>query len=175
MSYREKSTWISFLTTLVVYAAYFTLVLRRSEDSPGLALFLGAVLTLLILQAVLHALASMTAPDEVHAPRGERDAGGVLCADRGGAGGGVLAAVWGKRHTGGARTVGGSRYQRTPALWPPTDALPPLPLKRVWCRRTGWGPGAKPLAFLKKRPGRHAQRASHEAWTRWAPRAQTRI
>jgi len=74
MSYREKSTWISFLTTLVVYAAYFTLVLRRSEDSPGLALFLGAVLTLLILQAVLHALASMTAPDEVHAPRGERDA-----------------------------------------------------------------------------------------------------
>lgn len=64
MSYREKSAWITLLSTLGVYAAYFTLVARHADaDSLSLAPLLISVLTLIMVQVVLHTIARATSRD----------------------------------------------------------------------------------------------------------------
>lgn len=71
MSFREKSAWISLLSTSAIYALYFWSVVRRGM--PGDGGLLGTVIALVVLQTALTIVVAAFSPKEAKAPRDERE------------------------------------------------------------------------------------------------------
>lgn len=76
MSFREKSAWITLISVIVCFGAYYGSVLTgavKSHSMAALHLGLGCILALLILQVGLNLIASMTTPNDGKGPRDERE------------------------------------------------------------------------------------------------------
>ncbi|MBW8815083.1 MAG: hypothetical protein JF588_16815 [Caulobacterales bacterium] len=76
MSFREKSAWITLVTVLVCFGAYYGAVLSGAVSRGFATVHLLAicVAALVGLQIVLHAVAARLSPREAQAPRDEREA-----------------------------------------------------------------------------------------------------
>jgi hypothetical protein len=75
MPFREKSAWISLVTTFGVYAYYFWNV-ADADGRPGpwlLGLLIGCIVILTVLQIFLHILIALRAPRDAMAPSDERE------------------------------------------------------------------------------------------------------
>lgn len=77
MSFKEKSAWIIFITTLVTALSYFT-VLGLSfagyvRYSSVLQLFVALMVGLLIVQVVAHVIVAARAPADAKTPTDERE------------------------------------------------------------------------------------------------------
>lgn len=75
MSFREKSAWISLVTTLGVYAYYFWNLLGTQDmhDADLFGLFARCVTVLVVMQVVFHILAAIRNPRDANAPQDERE------------------------------------------------------------------------------------------------------
>ena len=75
MPFREKSAWISLITTFAVYAYYFWNLqsTRGRNGGESLGLFIGCVVILIVLQIIFHIIAAIRAPRDATAPRDERE------------------------------------------------------------------------------------------------------
>ncbi len=74
MSFREKSAWITLVTVLVVFGAYFSALLTgHVRGFHSLFLLLVCGIGLLVLQVALNLIAIMTTPRDGRAPRDERE------------------------------------------------------------------------------------------------------
>ena len=79
MSFREKIAWISVVTTVIVWGAYFTFAIRTlmTGGVPHPAVYMAAFTAALIIQAILAAAAAIIvailAPKEASAAADERD------------------------------------------------------------------------------------------------------
>ena len=79
MSFREKSAWITLVSVLICFGAYFTaLVMTRLNGDRWGALhahwLLGSTAALVVLQVVLNRIAAVTTPKDGRALRDEREA-----------------------------------------------------------------------------------------------------
>lgn len=77
MSFREKSAWITVVTVLLCFGAYFGPILFGWVDGRGHAvmyLLAHSVLALVVLQVGLNLWAARTTPKDSRAPRDEREA-----------------------------------------------------------------------------------------------------
>ncbi len=77
MSFREKSAWISFVTILLVFGAYFWNVRQvlagNVEFGAAFKVEVGLLVAFVVIEIVLHAALAMQAPNEARAPRDERE------------------------------------------------------------------------------------------------------
>ena len=76
MSFREKSAWITLLTVLVCFGAYFGSIVTGRVSGRGfdtLHLLLACVAGLIILQVGLNLVAVLTTPKDGRAPKDERE------------------------------------------------------------------------------------------------------
>ena len=77
MSFREKSTWISFLLLLVMSIPFFYQFIRiergLSNSRASFHLFLLLVILFVVGEIVLHALIVMQSPRDARAPKDERE------------------------------------------------------------------------------------------------------
>jgi hypothetical protein len=76
MSFREKSAWITLVSALVCFGAYFGLILSGAVPARSAAtvhLLLACVVAFAALQAGLNLIAARAAPVESRAPRDERE------------------------------------------------------------------------------------------------------
>ena len=77
MSFREKSAWISFVSLLVVFGAYFwnvSRILHHAVDSHrGAVISFGLIGAFVVIEIVLHIAVAMQSPKEAKAPRDERE------------------------------------------------------------------------------------------------------
>ena len=76
MSFREKSAWITLVTVLLCFGAYFVPIAagRISGHGPVIHLFAHSVIALVVLQCALTFWAARTTPKDGRAPRDEREA-----------------------------------------------------------------------------------------------------
>jgi hypothetical protein len=73
MPFREKSAWISLLSTFVIYGLYFRSVIQsgiRRFDFGGL---LGTIVALVVMQVILHIVVAISAPKDAQTPPDERE------------------------------------------------------------------------------------------------------
>ena len=74
MSFREKSAWITLVTVLVVFTAYFgALLTGHVRGFHSLFLLLVCGIGLLVLQVGLNLVAVLTTPRDGRAPKDERE------------------------------------------------------------------------------------------------------
>ena len=77
MSFREKSTWISFLLLLAISIPFFIQTVRierGSVSSEGtFHLFLALIIAFILGEIVLHAIIVMQSPRDARAPKDERE------------------------------------------------------------------------------------------------------
>jgi hypothetical protein len=74
MSFREKSAWITLVTVLVCFGAYFgALAVGHVRGFHSLYLLLFCGIALAVLQIGLHVVAAATTPKDGRAPRDERE------------------------------------------------------------------------------------------------------
>ena len=75
MSFREKSTWISFVLLLAISIPFFYLWIDRGSTSSARSfhLFLTLVIVFIVGEIVLHAIVAMQSPRDARAPKDERD------------------------------------------------------------------------------------------------------
>lgn len=77
MSFREKSTLISFVLLLAISIPFFTQVLRiesgRTSSEASFHLFLALVIVFIVGEIVLHAVIVMQSPRDARAPKDERE------------------------------------------------------------------------------------------------------
>ena len=76
MSFREKLAWITLVTVLVCFGAYFGAIyggLIKHYSPAALHLALGSLIVLIVLQAGLTTLAAVTTPKGGRGPRDERE------------------------------------------------------------------------------------------------------
>jgi archaellum biogenesis protein FlaJ (TadC family) len=77
MSFREKSTWISFLLLLLIAVPFFYQFVRIesgvSSSQALFHLFLLLVIVFVVGEIVLHALIAMQSPRDARAPKDERE------------------------------------------------------------------------------------------------------
>lgn len=76
MSFREKSAWITLLTVLVCFGAYFGSIVTGRVSGRGfdtLHLLLACVAGLVVLQVGLNLVAVLTTPKDGRAPKDERE------------------------------------------------------------------------------------------------------
>jgi len=76
MSFREKSAWITLVSVLVCFGAYFGSIASGSVSPRGFGAFhllLICVAALVVLQCGLHFVAALLSPDDIRAPRDERE------------------------------------------------------------------------------------------------------
>lgn len=78
MAFREKISWVSFIATLLVFAAFLALTGQAlsegvREPSGYLALFIGAGIVEGIVLGVLAAILAIASPKAAHAPKDERE------------------------------------------------------------------------------------------------------
>ena len=76
--YREKSAWASLASTLVVYGAYFAILIPRLtvdplHPQPYLGLLFGCVVSLVVLQVVLQSALAITLREDARQPKDERE------------------------------------------------------------------------------------------------------
>lgn len=77
MSFREKSAWITLVTVLLCFGAYFGAIIAGLVETHGFGamhLLLGCVAVLIVLQFTLKALAAATTPKDGLAVGDEREA-----------------------------------------------------------------------------------------------------
>jgi hypothetical protein len=77
MSFREKSAWITLVTVLLCFGAYFGPIAAgwiSGQGRPAMYLFAHSVLALVVLQCGLTVWAARTTPKDGRAPRDEREA-----------------------------------------------------------------------------------------------------
>jgi hypothetical protein len=75
MSFREKSAWITLVTVLVVFSAYFgALLTGHVRGFHALFFLLICAIGLVVLQVGLNLVAAITTPKDERAPRDEREA-----------------------------------------------------------------------------------------------------
>ena len=78
MSFREKSTWITFVLLLVVFGYYFVSVgaqmIRPVHPHTNFfMLFLVLLIIIVVMEIVLHAIAASRSPGEARKPQDERE------------------------------------------------------------------------------------------------------
>ena len=78
MPFREKTAWVSFVTTLVVWGYYFIAVLRAlSTGAPDGGRLLGLLIACIAILVVMHIAAAIflaiTSPGDSDAPADERE------------------------------------------------------------------------------------------------------
>lgn len=78
LSFEEKSTWVSLAIILIVFTGYFSQVydglLSGTLDKAAVSgLFFGAVITVVILEIVLHIVIAAFSHKDADQPRDERD------------------------------------------------------------------------------------------------------
>jgi hypothetical protein len=78
MAFREKSAWITLVTTLIVYGGYFAVAVPRiaSGSYRGfqfVGLLSGAIILIVLLQVGLTIVAAITDLDGARSPRDERE------------------------------------------------------------------------------------------------------
>jgi hypothetical protein len=77
MSFREKSTWISFLLLLVMSVPFFYQFVRiergAASSQSTFHLFLVLVIAFIVGEVVLHAIIAMQSPRDARAPKDERE------------------------------------------------------------------------------------------------------
>ena len=77
MSFRERIAWVAFMTTLLTWGAYFTVVVTRpdsaSHDSTLFFLFIAAAAAQAVLLGAAAAVSALMAPGEATAAPDERD------------------------------------------------------------------------------------------------------
>ena len=77
MSFREKSTWISFVLLLVLLGGYLWPIVDASFGGEGgrnlLHYFLALLLGFAALQIVLRVLVALRSPQDARAPKDERE------------------------------------------------------------------------------------------------------
>ena len=77
MSFREKSTWISFLLLLAISIPFFYQFVRiergLSSSRASFHLFLFLVIVFVVGEIVLHGLIVMQSPRDARAPKDERE------------------------------------------------------------------------------------------------------
>ena len=78
MPFREKTAWVSFVTTLVVWGYYFIAVLRTLRTgAPDGGRLLGLLIACIAILVVLHIAAAIflaiTSPSDSDAPADERE------------------------------------------------------------------------------------------------------
>lgn len=77
MSFREKSAWITLVTVLLCFGAYFGAIVTGRVSGEGFAsmhLLLLCVAVLILLQIALNRVAAVTTPRDSRAPADEREA-----------------------------------------------------------------------------------------------------
>lgn len=76
MAFREKIAWVAFLSTLLIWGAFFAVLLVVPHEARGLAM-LGPFIAATAAQAVLMIAAAVIwavrSPSEANAPADERD------------------------------------------------------------------------------------------------------
>jgi hypothetical protein len=78
MSFREKSAWISLVTTLLVWSGFFILLFhelasRAPNSGRLLASFVGSTILMIVLQIAIHIVIAISAPKDVDAVADERE------------------------------------------------------------------------------------------------------
>jgi hypothetical protein len=78
MPFREKTAWMSLVTTLAVWGYYFVAVVRalRSGAPDGgalLGLFVGCVILLTVVQIIVSVVLAILSPGAADAPADERE------------------------------------------------------------------------------------------------------
>jgi hypothetical protein len=78
MSFREKSTWITFLLVLGVFGIFFVsagihLFSPTHQYHNDLLLFLVLVVVIVVLQVVLHFIVAFRSPKDANTPQDERE------------------------------------------------------------------------------------------------------
>jgi uncharacterized membrane protein len=76
MSFREKSAWITLISVLLCFGAYFGALTTGRIERFSMAAFhlaLISIIALVLLQIVLHVLVAIGNPREARAPRDERE------------------------------------------------------------------------------------------------------
>jgi len=77
MSFREKSAWISFITILLVFGAYFWNVARIAGGNvgghAGFVISISLIGAFILLEIVLHITVMLQSPKEAQAPKDERE------------------------------------------------------------------------------------------------------
>lgn len=78
MSFEEKSIWVSLLIILFVFVGYFSQVFEGmfsgSLDKADIfAMFIGAIISVVVLQIVLHSVIAIFAVKDAQSSRDERD------------------------------------------------------------------------------------------------------
>jgi archaellum biogenesis protein FlaJ (TadC family) len=77
MSFREKSTWISFVLLLAISIPFFYRFVRIESGSTSseasFHLFLSLVIVFIVGEIVLHAIIAMQSPRDARAPKDERE------------------------------------------------------------------------------------------------------
>ena len=74
MPFREKSAWITLVTVLLVFGAYFaTLMTGWVRGWQTMLLLMICVIGLVVLQVALNIVAAVTAPRDARAPKDERE------------------------------------------------------------------------------------------------------
>jgi hypothetical protein len=76
VSFREKSAWITLVSVLVCFGAYFGSILTGRVSGQGfdtLHLLIVCVIGLVVLQVALNRIAAMTTPKDGRAPKDERE------------------------------------------------------------------------------------------------------
>ncbi len=81
MTFREKSLWVTLVSTVVVYTYYFWRVIQIGDGDPGHLgrLFLGVAIVMIVTQAVIHAALAIHRRPEA---RDERDRSIALVSTR---------------------------------------------------------------------------------------------
>ena len=78
MSFREKSAWISLVTTLAIWGFYFVRVAGeiaggRPDGGELMGLFVGAVVLSIVLEVVLAIVLAAFTPKDARSPADERE------------------------------------------------------------------------------------------------------
>ena len=78
MPYREKSCWASLASTVIMYGAYFAILIPRlSVDplhpQPYLGLLFGCVFGLVVLQIIVQTALAISMREEARQPKDERE------------------------------------------------------------------------------------------------------
>jgi uncharacterized membrane protein len=74
MPFREKSAWISLLSSALIYGVYFWSVVSAGPHAGfHFGSLLATVIALIVVQVVLHIVVAIAAPKEAKAPRDERE------------------------------------------------------------------------------------------------------
>jgi DMSO reductase anchor subunit len=78
MSFREKSTWITFLLVLGVFGIFFFeaglhLFGPSHQYHNDLMLFLALVIVIVVLEVVLHVIVAARSPKDANTPQDERE------------------------------------------------------------------------------------------------------